>query len=424
MLSPSFKNSFPFPLLRGRGYRGWGFIDKMKYCVVIMDGASGLPLPERGGKTCLELARTPNLDAMAQEGILGMVRTIPPGMEPSSANACMSLLGYDPQVHRLGRAAIEARSMNIPIGDGEVVFRCNLVNTEGGIMKDYSGGHISQQEAQANIEALNEHLGSEMVEFYPGVSYRHILKIRGNKNVLGAKCTPPHDIAEKPINEYLPHGDGSELILDLMRRSEEVIKGLQVNKDRTVRGEIAPTGIWLFWGSGKGADIPAFKQVYGLDAVVTSAVDVIRGLARMMGMGVLEIPGVTDGLDNDFAGQATGALTALEEHDLVVIHIEATDEVAHAGSIDEKVDAIQRTDSEAVSRLSAWRGDALRVLVMPDHPTPIAIRTHSPDPVPFVLWGEGFTSNGAMRFTEAGAAKTGLYIDPGYNIMGRLVGRG
>jgi 2,3-bisphosphoglycerate-independent phosphoglycerate mutase len=396
----------------------------VKYCILIMDGASGLPLPERGGKTCLELAHTPNLDAMAREGVLGMARTIPPGMEPSSANGCLSVLGYDPQVYRLGRAAVEARSMGIPIGEGEVVFRCNLVDIDDGKMRDYSSGHISTGEARQLIDALNESLGSDTVHFYSGLSYRHLAKIRGREDTLLATCTPPHDIPGKPIKEFMPRGSGSGLLRDLMRRSEDVLREHPVNAARKSRGELPANMVWLFWGSGKEPDIPAFKQVYGLEAVVTSAVDVILGLARMTGMGVLEIPGVTDGLDNDFAGQVSGALSALDEYDLAVIHIEAPDEEAHAGSIDRKIEAIQRIDDEVVSRLSARRGDALRVLIMPDHPTPIEIQTHSPAPVPFLLWGEGFTSNGAKRFTEAEAVKTGLFIDPGYNIMGRLVGTG
>ncbi len=396
----------------------------MKYCVLIIDGASGLPLPERGGQTCLELAHTPNLDAMAPEGILGLVRTVPLGLEPSTAAACSSILGYDPKVYYRGRAGIEAKSMGIPVGEGEVVFRCNLVATRDGKMWDYSAGHISTDEAYQLISALNESLGDGRVHFYPGISYRHICKIRGREDTLLATCTPPHDIHDKPIAEFLPHGQGSDLLRDLMQCSEVVLREHSVNAERRSRGDTPVSMIWLFWGGGKVLDMTAFKQIYGLDAVVTSAVDVLRGLARMMGMEILDIPGVKDGLDNDFSAQAAGALAALERYDLVVIHIEATDEAAHVGSIDDKIEAIQKVDREVVSRLRSWQRDALRVLVMPDHPTPIETQTHSPDPVPFMLWGAGFTANGASRFTEAEAAKTGLFIDPGYNIMDRLVGRG
>jgi len=394
----------------------------MKYCVVIIDGAAGYPLPQRGGKTSLELAHTPNLDAMAQEGMVGLVRTIPPGMEPSSDSACMAVLGYDPNVHYIGRAAIEARSMGIPIDEGEVAFRCNLVAVQDGKMLDYSSGRVSTEEAQQLISALNENLGSDEIHFYPGVSYRHICKLKGGEDTLLATCTPPHDIPDKPVAEYLPRGSGSELLSDLMKRSEAVLRDHPVNIKRRSRGEIPATMIWLFWGSGKVSDMPSFKQVYGLDAAVTSGVDVIRGLARMMDIGVLDIPGVSDGLDNDYAAQVSGALNALDDCDLVVVHIEATDEAAHAGSIDDKVEAIQRTDREVIGRLRSWGGDDLRVLVMPDHPTPIEVRTHTADPVPFILWGKGFTPNGAKRFTESEAKKTDFFIDLGYNIMGRLIG--
>ena len=394
----------------------------MKYCVLIIDGAAGQPLPERGGKTCLELAKTPNLDAMAQKGLLGLARTIPAGMEPSSSNACMSVLGYDPDRYRLGRAAIEARSMGIPIGDREVLFRCNLVTVKDGRMEDYSGGHISTDEARQLIGALNEALGSDTLHFFPGVAYRHIAKIKGRQNTLLAECTPPHDISGKPVAEFLPRGQGSDLLLDLMKRSEAVLREHPVNIARRARGESPANTIWLFWGSGKESALPTFKQAYGLEAAVTSAVDVIKGLARMMVLDILEIPGITDGMDNDFAGQAVGALAALKEKDLVVIHIEATDEAGHVGSVDDKVEAIQKTDREVVSRLRGWKGGALRVLIMPDHPTPIATRTHNPDPVPFMLWGDGFTANGAKRFTEKEAAGTGLFLDPGYSIMSRLIG--
>ena len=393
----------------------------MKYCVLIIDGASGWPLPERGGKTCLELAHTPNLDAMAPESTLGLVRTVPTGMEPSSACACMSVLGYDPKVYYRGRAAIEARSMGIPIDDGEVVFRCNLVTVRNDKMADYSSGHISSDDAKQLISALNESLGGDNIHFYPGVSYRHICKLKGREDTLMATCTPPHDIPGKPIDEFLPKGPGSDYLQDLMKRSEAVLQDHPVNIERRARGDDPATMIWLFWGSGRVPDMPAFKQVYGLEAAMTSGVDLLQGLARMVGMMVLDIPGVTDGLDNDYSAQAAGALETLGDHDMVVIHIEAPDEAAHTGSIDDKVEAIQRVDMEVISRLRSWRGDSLRVLILPDHPTPIKVRTHVPDPVPFLLWGAGFTANGARRFTESEAKNTDFFIDEGYNIMKRLI---
>ena len=394
----------------------------MKYCVLIIDGASGWPLPERGGKTCLELAHTPNLEAMAQEGFLGLVRTVPPGMEPSSACACMSVLGYDPRVYYRGRSAIEAKSMGIPIDDGDAVFRCNLVAVRDGKMWSYSSGYISTHEAEPLISALNETLGSDKIHFYPGVSYRHICQLKGRGDTLLATCTPPHDIHDKPIDEFLPKGRGSDLLRDLMKRSEAVLRDHPINIERRSRGDIPATMIWLFWGSGKIPDMPPFKQVYGLRAAMTSGVDLLRGLARMVGMDILDIPGVTGSLDNDYAAQAVGALNALDDHDLVVIHVEAPDEAAHAGAIDDKIEAIQRVDSEVVSRLRSWQPDSLRLLIMPDHPTPIQTQTHVAEPVPFMLWGPGFTANGAKRFTESEAKKVGFFIDNGYNIMSMLIG--
>ena len=394
----------------------------MKYIVLIIDGAAGLPIPERGGKTSLELARTPNLDAMAAGGYAGLVRTVPPGMEPSSACACMSVMGYDPVIYYKGRASIEAKSMGIDIGREEVVFRCNLVNVSDGKMNDYSAGHIGNEEATGLIEALNENLGSEEIKFYPGVSYRHILKLKGHPETLKAKCTPPHDIPGKDIADFLPQGPGSGLLRDLMARSETLLRSHQINVARRKRGDVPVTTIWLFWGSGQVPEMPAFKKSYGLKAAMTSGVDLLRGLAKMAGMEILGIKGVTDGPDNDNAAQAVGAMEALKKNDLVVVHIEAADEAGHGGLAEAKIKAIERIDKEVVGRLRNYHGD-LRVLVMPDHPTPVTIRTHTADPVPFLLWGKGISANGAARFTEAEAKRTGVLVGEGYKIMGILVGK-
>ena len=232
----------------------------MKYIVLIIDGAAGQPLPERGGKTCLELARTPNLDAMAAEGELGLVRTVPGGMEPSSACACMSVLGYDPVVYYKVRAAIEARSMGIAIGPGEVVFRCNLVTVIGGKMRDYSAGHIGSDEAKVLIDFLNEKLGGKDVVFYPGVSYRHLLKLRGHEDAIKAVCTPPHDIPGSPVAGYQPQGPGSDLLRDLMARSEALLRSHRINVARRQRGDLPVTTIWLFWGSGRLPGMPSFRE--------------------------------------------------------------------------------------------------------------------------------------------------------------------
>jgi 2,3-bisphosphoglycerate-independent phosphoglycerate mutase len=311
--------------------------------------------------------------------------------------------------------------MGVPMNEGEAVFRCNLVAVRNGRMWSYSCGHISTGEGQAVIATLNEKLGSDEVHFYPGVSYRHLCKIKGREDTLLASCTPPHDIPDKPIAEFLPKGSGSDLLRELMAGSEPVLRDHPVNIERGARGDVPATMIWLFWGSGKIPDMPSFKHVYGLDAAVISGVDIVRGLARMTGLAVLDVPGVTGDMDNDYVAQANGALEGLVRHDIVVVHVEATDEAAHSGLIKDKIEAIQKVDKEIVSRLRSWDKDALRVLILPDHATPIEIRTHVADPVPFILWGPGFKASGAKRFTEAEAKGTGVFVKEGYNIMRRLI---
>jgi len=393
----------------------------MKYIVLIIDGASGWPLSERGGRTCLELARTPNLDAMVKEGTLGMTPTVPDGMEPSSACACMSVLGYDPKIYYKGRAAIEAISMGVPVARGEVVFRCNLVALKNGRMRSYCAGHISSEEAGELVDDLNKELGGKNVHFYPGVGYRQLLKLRGHRGTLEAVCTPPHDIPDKKAEEHLPGGRGSAFLKELMKDAEVILREHPVNMERVARGQIPATNIWLFWGSGPVPDMPSFEQVYGVKGALTSGVDLLNGLGRMTALEILDIPGVSDGPDNNYMAQAKGAIKALDDNDLVVIHIEAPDEMAHAGDIDAKVKAIEQIDKEVVSRIARYKKDSLRVLVMPDHPTPIKIRTHIAEPVPFLLWGSGFKANGAGRFTEAEATETGFSIKPGFAIMNKLV---
>jgi 2,3-bisphosphoglycerate-independent phosphoglycerate mutase len=396
-------------------------MSSMKYIVLIIDGAAGLPIPEKDGRTCLELAATPNLDKVAAEGNSGLARTVPAGMEPSSACACMSVLGYDPVIYYKGRASIEAASMGIPIGPDEVVFRCNLVNIEDGKMRDYSAGHITSEEGTELIKALNQKLGSDDIEFFPGVGYRHILKLKRHEDALNAVCTPPHDIPGKSVAVYMPRGAGSDMLRDLIRRARSILKDHPINIARREQGLLPATGIWLFWGSGQLPPMPSFKEAYGLSAAMTSGVDLLRGLAKMAGMEILDIKGVTDGPDSDNIAQVHGALAALQKHDLVVVHIEAPDEAGHSGSVEEKVKAIEKIDKEVVGSIRQHQGD-LRVLVMPDHPTPIAVRTHTPDPVPFLIWGKGVKANGAKRLTEAEAARTGVFIEEGYKIMGKLIG--
>lgn len=393
----------------------------MKYIVLIMDGAAGWSLPEHGGQTTLEMAYTPNLDALAKQGTMGLALTVPEGMEPSSASACMSLLGYDPKVYYKGRAAIEARSMGVPVEQNEQIFRCNLVTVKEGKMASYGAGHISTAEADELMAALNEKLGGDAARFFTGVSYRHLLKLKGQPQTVKAATTPPHDISGKPIAPHLPAGSDGKFLRELMSASEEVLKNHPVNQKRKARGDMPATSIWLFWGSGPIPEMPPFQKAYGLKAGITSGVDLLRGLGQMMDMEILEIKGVTDGQDSDNAAQTEGALASLSRNDLTVIHVEAPDEAAHSGLVAEKIAAIEKIDREILPLIRLYDGGEFRLLVMPDHPTPIKLRSHVAEPVPFLLWGMGFGGNGATRFTEAEAVKTGLFLENGYNIMNRLV---
>ncbi|MDV2988708.1 MAG: cofactor-independent phosphoglycerate mutase [Dehalogenimonas sp.] len=393
----------------------------MKYIVIIVDGASGWPVESLGGKTALDAAATPNLDQMARRATVGMTSTVPEGMEPSSACACMSVLGYNPRVFYKGRAAIEAKSLGISVEDDEVVFRANLVTLNDGKMSSYAAGHISSAESAAIIETLNEKLGAADRSFFPGVGYRHILKLKGHADTLNAACTPPHDIADQPVAEYLPQGDSNSLLRSIMADSEPILKDHPVNAARIARGEKPATGIWLFWGCGPLPDMPSFKDRYGINSALTSGVDLLRGLAQMQGMDILDIPGVTDNIDNNYRGQMAGALKALDDYDLVVVHVEAPDEAAHSGDTAGKVKALEDIDREMISQIRDYKKDKLRVLVMPDHPTPLAIRTHAAEPVPFMIWGSGVRITGARRFTEAEAQKTEMTVTEGHYLMSMVV---
>lgn len=386
-----------------------------KYVILILDGAAGWPLKDMAGKTTLELARTPNLDTLVSKGRLGLTNNVPAGMEPSSAIACMSLLGYNPQTYYRGRAAIEAISIGVTVAPDEVIFRCNLTAIKAGCMWSYCAGHISDAEARALIDALNDRLGSDKVCFYPGVGYRHLLKINGHPETAQAVCTPPHDIPGKSVANFLPHGDGSEFLRKLMSDAEAVLRNHPVNLERIARGEIPATTAWFFWGSGTIPPTPSFKEKYELTAALTSGVDLLRGLGLMTGMTILDIQGVTDNIDNDFSGQVQGAIDSLENYDMAVIHVEAPDEAGHSGKADEKIAAIEKADALIINRLRQETG--LRLLIVPDHPTPVALQTHVAEPVPFLMCGPGFTANGGRRFTEAEAKQTGIVITNGYNIM-------
>lgn len=393
----------------------------MKYVVLIIDGASGWPVESLDGKTSLEAAATPNLDQMARRATVGMTGTIPEGMEPSSACACMSVLGYNPRVFYKGRAAIEAKSMGIDVQPDEVVFRANFVTVKDDMMSSYAAGHISSAESASMIETLNEKLGTPDRQFFPGIGYRHILKLKGHPETLEAVCTPPHDISDQLIDSYLPQGESSDFLQSIMTASEDVLKDHPVNLERIARGESPATGVWLFWGCGPLPEMPSFEDRYGITSTITSGVDLLRGLGQMQGMDTLCIDGVTDNIDNDYSLQMEEALKALDTYDMVVVHVEAPDEAGHSGNTAAKIKAIEDIDRDMVGQLWDYKKDKLRVLIMPDHPTPLETRTHAAEPVPFMIWGSGVRTTGARRFTEVEAKNTGMTVTESHYLMSMVV---
>jgi 2,3-bisphosphoglycerate-independent phosphoglycerate mutase len=393
----------------------------VKYVVIILDGASGWPLAERGGKTTLEAAATPHLDALARTGRVGLAQTVPEGAEPSSAGACMSILGYDPVADFVGRGAIEAASMGIDLAPDEVALRLNLVTITDGFMTSYSAGHISTQESRAIVADLAEAMDDSTFRVHPGVAYRHILVVKGHPELLECGYTPPHDISDKPVAGHLPNGPGSRLLLDYAKRARAVLASNNANRKRAQMGGLIATDVWLFWPGVRPSGMLPFQHKRGLRAAMTSGVDLLNGLAVLAGIDRLSIAGVTDGADTDYAAQAHGALAALGDHELVVVHVESPDEEGHAGSAAGKKAAIEAIDREIVSRVRAC-AEEIRVLAMPDHPTPTALKTHVGEAVPFILWGPGVDHNGASSYGESQAAATGLVVDPGSGVMDLLLG--
>ncbi len=398
----------------------------MKYVILVPDGMADYPFPEHDGRTPLEMARTPHMDRLAREGRVGLARTIPRGMAPGSDVANLSLVGYDPKRYYSGRAPLEAASMGIDMGPDDVAFRCNLVTLSAGIMGDFAAGHIPNKESHPLIAALNDALATDEIRFHPGVSYRHIMVYSGPEK-LKLKTTPPHDIIGQPYEKHLPRGKGKDLIRGLMERSREILEPHEINTVRLDLGENPATQVWL-WGEGHAPQMEPFADKYGPTGAMITAVDLLRGIAKCIGWDVIEVPGATGYLDTNYTGKGEYAVEALKDHDLVYVHVEAPDEASHGGHLEEKMLAIQRVDThvlapllEAAERYNA-DGEGCRVLVMPDHLTPISKKTHTAEPVPFVLWGPGFEPNGAESLSEAQAKAAGLKVGKGFTIMEQLLG--
>ncbi len=373
-----------------------------------------------GGRTSLEAAHTPHLDRLAREGTVGLAHNVPEGMEASSAVACMSVLGFDPAAYYAGRGPIEAGAMGIELEPGQVAMRCNFVTVVNGRLVSYSAGNITSEESAELVSALADELDDERLKLYPGVGFRHIMTVREGGDLLATTFTPPHDVTDRIAADYGPKGAGAEFVLGLSERSKAVLAGHPVNARRIALGLPPATQIWLFWPGMQSERMPTFAEMNGgKRAALTSAVDLLRGLALQTGVDVLTIPGVTDGGDNDYATQMAGALEALADHDVVFVHVEAPDEASHAGDMAGKVRAIGQVDALMVPQATA-RGD-VSLLVLPDHPTPLEIKTHVAEPVPFVMWGPGFAANGAQAYSEAEARATGFAVAPGHRLLPRFL---
>jgi 2,3-bisphosphoglycerate-independent phosphoglycerate mutase len=384
----------------------------MKVVVLLGDGMADEPLPELGGQTPLEYARTPNMDRVARMGRTGLVKTVPDGYEAGSDVANLGLLGYDPARYYTGRGPLEAASMGVALGTDDVAYRCNLVTIVDDVMADFSAGHISSAEGAALLTSLQPAVPS--VEVVPGISYRNLLVLPGGA---GDPGTPPHDIVGQPIAAYLPTGTDRELLLACMAAAEEVFSGHPVNRARIAAGKTPATGIWP-WSGGRRPALPPFRDRFGVAGGMISAVDLLNGIARYAGLEVIRVPGATGFLDTDYEGKARAVLAALDRLDFVYCHVEAPDEAGHMGSVEEKVRAIERVDGMLGTILDGFDGV---VAVLPDHATPIRVRTHTRGPVPVAVRGLG--TDGTRRYSEREAEKGDLGRIDATALLGLLLGR-
>jgi len=394
-----------------------------RFIVLVADGMADYPIPELGGRTPLEAARTPHMDFLAQHGKVGRARFVPEGMTPGSDVANLAIFGYDPQKYFPGRAPFEAINMGINLQEDEVAFRCNLVTIEQNALADYSAGHISTKEAQEIIKFLNSRMGNERVRFHPGVSYRHLAIIKGNTAALLAlRCAPPHDIMGQDIATYMPRSRADDVVAGLMERSRELLSSHEINHVRIDLKENPANMIWL-WGQGKRIQLPLFTEKYGLRGAVISAVDLIKGIGRAIGLEPLSVPGATGYYDTNYEGKAAYALKSLEKKPFVFVHVEAPDEAGHNGDLRAKISAIENFDRMIVGPILEKYKDTpgVRILVLPDHPTPLALKTHTADPVCFVIYGEGVVSNKAAGFSEAIAEQSDFKFTNGHELMDSFV---
>lgn len=390
---------------------------KMKYIIAIPDGATDQLSAYPKGDTPLGRADTPVMDDLANHGEVGWAKTVPDELPPGSDVACLAIFGYDTRASYTGRAPLEAANMGIDLGE-RVAFRCNLVTIQDGVMKEFTAGHISTEEADELIQSLNQKLGSDSIRFHTGVQYRHILVSPAEWNRI--QCTPPHDILDQNVEQYLPQGEAQMPVRDLMERSKAVFAGHPINQKRAAAGKAQATQIWL-WGQGTKPSLTTYQERFGLNGGVISAVDLIQGIGRLAGLEVVKVKGATGLMDTNYEGKAEAALDVLNRHPFVVVHVESTDEMGHAGDAARKTQAIADFDRRMLKVLvdgMRKRGEDFRLLVLPDHPTPIARRTHVNEPVPFILYdSRNHQPRGNDGYSELGVRNRTRNVVLGYRLI-------
>lgn len=388
----------------------------MKYIVLVGDGMADYPLPELGNLTPLQAADTPNMDFIAKHGKCGVAKTIPDNMPAGSDVANLSIMGYDPARYYSGRGPLEAASIGIKLKKDDIAFRCNLITEKDGLIADYSAGHISTEEARSLIMAVDDELGNDC-KFHAGVSYRHLLVMKHGE---GSECTPPHDVVGQAVDQFLPRGKDLDILIDLIRASKPILEEHEVNIKRKKDGKNPGNLIWP-WGQGKAPVMPLFRELFGVSGSIISAVDLLKGIGKYAGLDIINVPGATGYLDTNFSGKAAYALKSLEERDFVLVHVEAPDEAGHMGNIEAKIKAISDFDEKVVGgMLNELAGD-YRIMVLPDHPTPISVRTHTREPVPFAIYSSSESADYVDRFDEF-AAKEGVFgLVEGHRLMSLLI---
>jgi len=402
----------------------------MKYVIIVGDGMADYPVKSLGGRTPLMVARTPHMDWMAKQGEIGLVRTIPDGFNPGSEIANLSIFGYNPIRYYTGRGPLEAASLGVKLAADDIAFRCNLVTLkfQGNkiVMEDFSAGHITNEEAKKVIIDLNKEMATNEIRFYAGVSYRHLMVLRNGaakfSNLEKLEITPPHDLIGKEISAFLPQM--REPVLTLMKESQRLLKNHPVNQAREAKGLPPANSIWL-WGQGPSPKMITLKERFGMDGYVISAVHLIKGIGILAGLEVLEVPGITGYFDTNYDGKAQYTLKGLKEKDFVYVHVEAPDEAGHMGDLRLKIEAIEVFDEKIVGAILKGIKEfkRYRVLVLPDHPTPLSVRTHTADPVPYVIYSneDAATSAHGKTFDEVSAGLSGISIEKGFELIERFL---